>query len=126
MLLMCHVSLAAIVIGILCYYVIFVESMTDKLRHGLHLGGWMSVLYYTCLKGQTTIEESTAIAEITLRIAWYRAPPKVKKYLILMIMRAQKPLVLRTALGTDISLQTYLKIMKSGYSYFTLLICMVK
>ncbi|CAH2013719.1 unnamed protein product [Acanthoscelides obtectus] len=61
-----------------------------------------------------------------LLLSWYKARPHVRKYLILMIMRAQKPLTLCTALGTEISLETFLKIVNSAYSYFTLLICMVR
>ncbi|CAH2013475.1 unnamed protein product [Acanthoscelides obtectus] len=64
MLLMIHVCLASVVIGILCYYVIFIESLTDKVRHALHLGGWISVLFYMCMKGQTIIDEVSVRKEI--------------------------------------------------------------
>lgn len=52
-----HITVTSFVISILGYQVLLTNNYTDSLRYGLHLGGWLSILFLVCYNGQNLIDE---------------------------------------------------------------------
>lgn len=52
-----HLSVTSFAVSILGFEIIMVNSISDSLRFGLHLGGWIILLYLTCHYGQVLIDE---------------------------------------------------------------------
>ncbi|CAH1987511.1 unnamed protein product [Acanthoscelides obtectus] len=56
-LLIVHVSLASIVLAFLSFQIVHANETSEKIRHLVHLGGWMALLFATCYYGQQIIEK---------------------------------------------------------------------
>ncbi|XP_050508889.1 odorant receptor 67c-like [Diabrotica virgifera virgifera] len=126
LLLIVHVSLTSLIMGVLCFQMVFEENASDKLRYFLHLAGWVAVLFLTCYYGQLILTQSGLIGNAVYNSKWYNCPPALQKSVLLMILRSQRPLQLTAASISTLSLQTFLSIIKAAYSFFTLLLTMSK
>ncbi|GLV31106.1 Odorant receptor 85b [Carabus blaptoides fortunei] len=121
-----HITLTSFEISVLGFEVLMVNSRTDSLRFGMHLVGWLVLLFLICSYGQKLIDESTGIGLDAYETNWYDSSVSVQKDLLLMILRSQKPLTLSAASLGVMSLETYLGVLSTAYSYFTLLLNMKK
>ncbi|XP_072375698.1 odorant receptor 13a-like, partial [Diabrotica undecimpunctata] len=126
LLLIVHVSLTSVIMGVLCFQMVFEENISDKLRYFLHLGGWVAMLFLTCYYGQLILTQSELIGNAVYNSKWYNCPSSLQKSVLLMILRSQRPLKLTAASISTLSLQTFLSIIKTAYSFFTLLLTMSK
>ncbi|XP_044729200.1 odorant receptor 49b-like [Chrysoperla carnea] len=120
--LLVHLTLTSFTISILGYEVVFVKTFAGSLRFALHLGGWLLILMLTCYFGQQLIDESSKIALMAYSTAWFNGTPRLRKDIWFIIMRSQRPLQLTAASMGSMSLETFLRVMSSAYSYFTLLL----
>ncbi|KAF7284539.1 hypothetical protein GWI33_021989 [Rhynchophorus ferrugineus] len=78
-------------------------------------------MFYSCHAGQNISDESMSIGDAVYNSNWYEAKPKIRKYLVLMILRSQKPIkVDALPLGTA-DYPFYLMMLKTSYTYLTLL-----
>ncbi|XP_045780282.1 odorant receptor 85b-like [Maniola jurtina] len=75
-----------------------------------------------CWYGQLLKDTSTGVAEALYNCGWYVAAHNVKKSILIMIHRSQKEVHITTYGFTIISLESYATILKTSWSYFTLLI----
>nr|QNH68059.1 odorant receptor 35 [Apriona germarii] len=121
-----HVFLTSAILAIIGYQIILVDSLIDKLRYFLHMMGWVMMLFLTCFYGQFILNESTTIADAAYQSEWYNGPLRLRKIIYLIILRSQKPLLLKVASIGVISLETFLWVMKTAYSYFALLLTISK
>ncbi|GLV44631.1 Odorant receptor 67c [Carabus blaptoides fortunei] len=121
-----HITLTSFEISVLGFEVLMVNSRTDSLRFGMHLLGWLVLLFIICSYGQKLIDESTGIGLDAYETNWFDNSVSVQKDLMLMILRSQKPLTLSAASLGVMSLETYLGVLSTAYSYFTLLLNMKK
>nr|UTN00972.1 odorant receptor [Semanotus bifasciatus] len=122
LMLIVHVTLTSLIFGVLGYQIATVEIFTEKLRYFMHLGGWIALLFLTCYYGQLILDESTTVANAAYQSKWYNGPTYLRKNICLIIMRSQKPLKLRAASIGVISLETFVSVIKTAYSYFALLL----
>ncbi|KAJ8981818.1 hypothetical protein NQ317_007404 [Molorchus minor] len=122
LMLIVHVCLTSLIFGVLGYQIVKVDVVSEKLRYAMHLGGWIFLLFLTCYYGQLILNESTSVASAAYQSKWYNGPTKLRKNICLIIMRAQKPLKLRAASIGVISLETFVSVIKTAYSYFALLL----
>lgn len=139
-----HLTLTSLCVSVLGFEIIMVGSVGDAVRFGLHLVGWVVLLFVTCRCGQTLIDESADVGRVAFSTRWYDASPALRRNLVLIILRSQRPLTLTaTSLGV-MSLEVFLKVqsmvamsfvrlecsllmllfqvMSTAYSYFTLLL----
>ncbi|XP_045455284.1 odorant receptor 85b-like [Melitaea cinxia] len=79
-----------------------------------------------CWYGQQLLDTSTGVAEALYNCGWYLASKKLKKSILIMIHRSQKRVYITTYGFSIISLESYSTILKTSWSYFTLLINMYK
>ncbi|XP_076253461.1 odorant receptor 4-like isoform X2 [Rhynchophorus ferrugineus] len=117
-----HISVTSLIFGVTLYLITKVETYADKSRYSLQLAGWIALLFITCYYGQRIITESVTIADAAYQSLWYNGPVSLQKNVKLMIMRGQRPLKLNVASIGVISLETFVGVMKTAYSFFALLI----
>nr|QZH55114.1 odorant receptor 18 [Achelura yunnanensis] len=85
------------------------------------LSAGLMQIYFLCYYGDLIMRSSELISEALYNSQWYSGNIRIKKELILMMMRSQKPCRL-TAFGfADVDLETYKKILSTSWSYFALL-----
>ncbi|XP_015836240.1 odorant receptor 49b [Tribolium castaneum] len=119
---MLHITLTSLVISALGFEILIVDNFNDSLRFTLHLLGWLVLLLLICYYGQLLIDESIAVAEDIYYVPWHLAPVDVQKDIYMILMRSQKPLTLNAANIGVMSFPTFLRVISSAYSYFTLLL----
>ncbi|XP_023309856.1 putative odorant receptor 92a [Anoplophora glabripennis] len=114
------------VVAVIGYQIISADNLMDKLRYFLHLMGWIGMLFITCFYGQMILDESITIADAAYQSEWYNGPEHFKKMICLIIVRSQRPLLLRVASIGVVSLETFVSVIKTAYSYFALLLTIAK
>ncbi|XP_017778204.1 PREDICTED: putative odorant receptor 92a [Nicrophorus vespilloides] len=105
------------IIGILVLQFLIESS----LRVLLHLMGWVITLMIVSVSGQRLLDESSSLPLCVYNLNWFQYPSKFRKDLILMIIRSQRPLALKTGDFGVMSFETFLAILKTSYSYIALL-----
>ncbi|XP_022904516.1 odorant receptor 85c-like [Onthophagus taurus] len=115
-----HVTLTSLVISILGFEILMEDDLFESVRYGMHLSGWLLLLFTICHFGQNLMDESTSLAIAAYNTPWYNSPVSIQKDILLILIRSQKPLTLNAMNLGDLSRATFLKVLSSAYSYFTL------
>ncbi|GJQ81914.1 putative odorant receptor [Trypoxylus dichotomus] len=118
-----HITLTSLVISLLSFTILIVNQ-TELIMYVSHLAGWLIILYNVCHHGQMLIDESLGVAEDAYSTPWYNYPVKIQKDIKLVVLRSQRPLTLKAMSLGILSESTFLGIISSAYSYFTLLLKM--
>ncbi|XP_037292592.1 odorant receptor 4-like [Manduca sexta] len=82
----------------------------------------LSQTWFVCWYGQKLIDSSKGVAEAVYNSGWYRASMKIRRSLMIIFLRSQKGVYVTTYGFSVISLTTYSTIIKTSWSYFTLLL----
>nr|AVH87268.1 odorant receptor 27 [Holotrichia parallela] len=117
-----HFTLTSIVISLLGFEMLMVNDVKESVMYALHLIGWLIILYNICHYGQRLIDQSIGVAEDAYFSPWYKFSVGMQKDIKLIIIRAQKPLTLNAVNLGILSDPTFLGVISSAYSYFTLLL----
>ncbi|GAB0093737.1 Odorant receptor [Sergentomyia squamirostris] len=78
-------------------------------------------VFCLCYYGDTLVEDSQSLSWGAFSSQWYREDPQYQKYILMIIMRAQKPLSLTAGKFSMVSLRSFTAILSTAFSYFTLL-----
>ncbi|XP_047004529.1 odorant receptor Or2-like [Schistocerca americana] len=81
----------------------------------------LSQLLFYCWFGDDMLSKSERVALAAYRCAWPGAPTNFQRSLLLVSMRARKPLTLRAGKFFVFSRQAFVQVMNVSYSYFTVL-----
>ncbi|GLV40357.1 Odorant receptor 43a [Carabus blaptoides fortunei] len=108
---LCAIGLWAILEGANIYLIFTMEYLMSLLIE-LFMYSWYA---------NEIILESSNVAKAAWESRWYDCGNNVKKGLILVIMRAQRPCILTAGGFYTMSLQTFLQILQATYSYVALL-----
>ncbi|XP_068897461.1 odorant receptor Or2-like [Tenebrio molitor] len=112
-----HLATTGIICGCL-------ENQIAKEQHLgaiLHILGWITSLFVSCLGGQILMDSSSSIADAAYNSNWYNANVQMRRDLIVMIVRSQKPLFVATGAFNVLCFSLFVTIMKMSYSILTLL-----
>ncbi|VEN49639.1 unnamed protein product [Callosobruchus maculatus] len=99
----------------------------NQMLHSKLLGALLYLLGYlfTCCclveAGQTLLNKSASLADKLYDIPWYLGATKEQKCVMFMITRAQVPMKLSATPFGNYDCGFFLKIIKTAYSYLTLL-----
>nr|WCF43342.1 chemosensory receptor OR42 [Spodoptera frugiperda] len=74
-----------------------------------------------CLTGNELTLQAERISDAIMQCKWERIPPSQRRLLLIMMMRAQRPLRLTAAGFTHMDNACFLAIMKAAYSYYAVL-----
>nr|QNH68046.1 odorant receptor 22 [Apriona germarii] len=117
-----HITWTSFIISVLGFEIIMDTNYSNSVRFSLHLGGWLGMLFLICFYGQILMDDSSTVSETVYQTTWYEKSPTVRKSLVLILLRSQRPLVLKAAGVNVMSLATFLGVLYNAYSYFTLLL----
>ncbi|CAG4952679.1 unnamed protein product [Colias eurytheme] len=88
--------------------------------------GIILAMFNFCWSGQLLSDASSDIAEAAYNSVWYKRSNKFRKFIQIIIARAQEPCML-SALGfSNVTLATLSKILSTSWSYLSLLNQMYK
>ncbi|XP_022829617.1 odorant receptor 4-like [Spodoptera litura] len=80
-----------------------------------------SQIFFHCYYGDYIMRSSMGVGDAVYNSRWYETGAAERKYLLIVLLRSQKPCRL-TAYGfTDINLRAYTRILSTSWSYFALL-----
>ncbi|XP_056638976.1 odorant receptor 4-like [Diorhabda sublineata] len=114
---MVHISLTGPFIGVIGYtFLTHIPLDSTAL-----LIGWLISTYIVCYGGQRLMEASISVGNIMHRIHWYDLETDIQKDLILIIIRSRFPIYLTAGPFGPITYSTIVTILKTSYSYVTLL-----
>ncbi|XP_073963601.1 odorant receptor 85c-like [Choristoneura fumiferana] len=82
----------------------------------------LSQTWLLCWYGQRLLESSEGITDALYNCGWYKASQKIKSSVLIMIHRAQKEVHVTTYGFSVVCLASYTTIIKTSWSYFTLLL----
>lgn len=122
MMMLVHITWTSFIISVLGFEVIMETEISNTFRFLMHLAGWLGMLFIVCHYGQTLMDKSSDISEAVYETKWYEKTGKIRESLCLMLLRSQRPLSLKAAGLKVMSLATFLGVMSTAYSYFTLLL----
>ncbi|CAH1115034.1 unnamed protein product [Psylliodes chrysocephalus] len=115
---MVHISLTGPFIGVAAYtFLTKIPLDTTAL-----MIGWMISTFTVCQGGQRLMEASLNIGNIMYKVDWYNLEADLQKDLLLVIIRSRKPVYLRAGPFGPITYSTISTILKTSYSYVTLLL----
>ncbi|KAF7282579.1 hypothetical protein GWI33_002301 [Rhynchophorus ferrugineus] len=117
-----YITLTSLVLSVLCFEIIMVDAFEDSVRFSLHLVGWLVILFSVCYNGQLLIDESLEVANDIYSIQWFNFSVDMQQKVQMIMLRSQKPLSMSAANMGIVSLQAFLKVMSTAYSFFTLLL----
>ncbi|XP_046492206.1 odorant receptor Or2-like isoform X1 [Neodiprion pinetum] len=111
----------SMIICLLLFHLLMTGMSTDLLQPGQILMFSLLTLfrYYWC--GDELTNEGLKIGESVLGINWYDFGKSNAKTIISMVLRSQKPIYLTVGKFYMVTLETYLSLLSSAYSYFALM-----
>ncbi|KAG6444235.1 odorant receptor Or1 [Manduca sexta] len=74
-----------------------------------------------CFTGNELTLQAERISDAVMQSKWERMPPRLRRLLIIMMMRAQRPLRLTAAGFANMDNACFLSILKAAYSYYAVL-----
>ncbi|KAG5863487.1 hypothetical protein JTB14_015155 [Gonioctena quinquepunctata] len=87
----------------------------------LQLLGYLVGGLVMCHYGQTLTDELSSIGEAVYASKWYLSEPKMVRDVKFILLRCQKPFELNAFLFGTFSFTTYMLVLKTSYSYYTIL-----
>nr|QZH55133.1 odorant receptor 37 [Achelura yunnanensis] len=109
-----------------CGFCCVVVEKWNEMVYKSFLTTALSQTWLLCWYGQRLLEASEGVADALYNSGWYRACKQIKSSILIMIHRSQKQVCVTTYGFSVISLASYTMIIKSSWSYFTLLLNVYK
>ncbi|XP_061380148.1 odorant receptor 4-like [Danaus plexippus] len=103
----------------------FVEKWNDFI-YKLFFITAISQIWILCWYGQHLVDTSAGVGEALYNSAWYVSSNSIKKSILIMIHRSQRRVHITTFGFSTVSMECYATILKTSWSYFTLLINLYK
>lgn len=85
------------------------------------LSVFLPFFYPTCALGENVTAAFAGMNESIYEISWYACPVDFQKYLIPMILMAEKPFRIHVFGSLDCSRDTFKHVINTGYSGFMML-----
>nr|QNS36199.1 olfactory receptor 4a [Mythimna separata] len=117
-----HMVSASLVICFFGFLAVVYSGLADTIANLMTVFNAMTTIFFLTLSGQFLCDTSSQIADAAYQSYWYESNLKVKKLILTIIIRAQRPSYL-SALGfSELTLGSFSKIISSAWTYFSLLI----
>ncbi|XP_051170461.1 odorant receptor coreceptor-like [Leptopilina boulardi] len=100
--------------------------MELMIRYVTYYFGQIIHLLYHCIPGQRLKDHSIIVNEYLYASHWYKMPSRIKKVLLMMMIRSFKESKVSVGKFFTLSLETYSMLLKTIFSYLSVLISMTK
>ncbi|KAF7274160.1 hypothetical protein GWI33_013166 [Rhynchophorus ferrugineus] len=118
-----YVTITSFTLAVISYQIASSKTnVQDRLRYAMLLIGWLLLFSFICFYGQKIKDESMNIADAVYNSNYFEHNTALRRDIILVIARAQKPLTLKAKYMGTISLVRFVSVLKTAYSFFTLLL----
>ncbi|KAL6441733.1 hypothetical protein ACFW04_003673 [Cataglyphis niger] len=97
------------------------ENITRLLPYASYLDALMVNMFFENWQGQKIIDCNEKVHESAYKLQWYRMPVMSQKLLIMIMIRSKKPLTITAGKFLVLSYVSFNAIMRTAFSYFTLL-----
>ncbi|XP_011301142.1 odorant receptor 67c-like [Fopius arisanus] len=95
------------------------DNSKKLIKFSVNMLTQMLHLFVECFVGQRVMDASFDLKETITNAKWYNASKKTQKMIPLMLLRAQKPVVLTAGKVFFMCMSTYAVVLKTAMSYFT-------
>nr|UVB79133.1 odorant receptor 41 [Heortia vitessoides] len=112
---------SSIIICFCAIFIVMIENITE-FKYKLFLITSLSQIWVLCYYGETLPKSSRNVSTALYNCGWYNSSVKVRRSIHIMITRAQKFVYISTYGFSIICLENYTKIIKTAWSYFTILL----
>ncbi|KAK4876976.1 hypothetical protein RN001_009482 [Aquatica leii] len=83
--------------------------------------GYALICWMLSFLGQKLIDESTQVSACAYNVEWYTESLEFQQMIRLVILRANKPLVVRSAFITNVCFASFTTVARTTYSYLTMM-----
>ncbi|KAH1002298.1 hypothetical protein HUJ04_008396 [Dendroctonus ponderosae] len=87
----------------------------------LHLMGYTAAVFLLCETGQTILDETFNVRHAVYASDWHLADSSLAKDIQFVLLRSQKPILMDSYLFGSFSYSLLIVIVKTAYSYLTLM-----
>ncbi|XP_026322996.1 odorant receptor 85c-like [Hyposmocoma kahamanoa] len=109
-----------------CGFCCIIVEKWNEMVYKSFLTTALSQTWLLCWYGQRLLESSTGLSDALYSSGWYRVSKRISNAVIIMINRTQKEVHVTTYGFSVMSLASYTTIIKTSWSYFTLLLNIYK
>ncbi|CAB3258405.1 unnamed protein product [Arctia plantaginis] len=109
-----------------CGFCCVIVEKWNELVYKSFLTTALSQTWLLCWYGQRLLESSARVSDALYECGWYKAAQNIKSSVLIMLHRSQKDIHVTTYGFSVISLSSYTTIIKTSWSYFTLLLNIYK
>ncbi|XP_063925823.1 odorant receptor Or1-like [Zophobas morio] len=110
------------VLALTMFQLTFVNPVSGEgLGHLLYITGITAQILLYCWFGNKVELKSSQIIYALYESKWFQQPPPVKKNFLILSIRCQRPIKLTAINLFTLSLDTFIKILRSAWSYFAVL-----
>ncbi|KAJ3648702.1 hypothetical protein Zmor_020484 [Zophobas morio] len=112
---------SAVSIGLVMFELTIIPPFSSEFYSALSYGGALTVETFTyCWYGNELTLKSSNLAYAIFEAEWSMANVEVKRLIIFFMLRSQKEFTISPFNLFHLSLETFVKILKTGWSYFAL------
>ncbi|KAJ0173303.1 hypothetical protein K1T71_011479 [Dendrolimus kikuchii] len=105
-----------------CEFCSIVVEKWNEFGYKSFLATALSQMWIMCWYGQQLADSTERLSHAIYNSGWYKAPKKIKRSLLIMLLRSQKTVYVTTCGFSNITMASYSNIIKTSWSYFTLLL----
>ncbi|XP_071646264.1 putative odorant receptor 85d [Temnothorax longispinosus] len=117
-----HIGLTVLILSVLGYQVITnTENINRLLKPTAYLNGLLINVFFENWQGQKIIDSSEKVFKSAYNSEWYNMPIAARKLLIMMMIRSERPSILRMGKIIVLSYVTFNTVLRTSSSYFMLL-----
>nr|QAB43887.1 olfactory receptor OR8 [Oedaleus asiaticus] len=110
---------------IICVTLFLITTSEQHFAALVKLQGYLIVVVYEifmyCWFGDDVMYQSSRLLESVYTCGWPGAPPSLQKALVVVLLRARRPLGLTAGKFYHVSRETFLQLINAAYTYYALL-----
>ncbi|XP_072948753.1 uncharacterized protein [Epargyreus clarus] len=116
-------SVSMVIICVTAYQmaIVSIKSLVWLIGMVAYLAVMLLQVFIYCYRGNELVIESGKVAEAAYECPWYICSPRLRRCLLLVMRRSQRELKLKAGGLTELSLATFMGIVKASYTFFTVL-----
>ncbi|XP_050351057.1 odorant receptor 94a-like [Nymphalis io] len=110
-----------VIICVTAYQLAFSTSFTRVVSMVAYLTVMMLQVFLYCYHGNQLVEESEGVSGAAYDCPWYTCSLPIRRSLLLLMTRTRRAARLTAAGFTELSLSSFMSIIKASYTFFTVL-----
>ncbi|XP_061383741.1 odorant receptor 94a-like [Danaus plexippus] len=114
-------AVASFIICVTAYQMAFVTNLYRLISMASFEIAVTIQVYIYCVAGTNLTIDSDEVSRAAYECPWYECPASIRRLLLVIMVRCKRATVITVAGIVEISLDTFMSIMKASYTFFTVL-----